>query len=184
MRCAGARRRQFGAGPLCRRTERVLVDRFRGQGVKTEHAPRVQARGNDRMATMSPRGRAPRTHGPTRIAGNGDDAQSTNALSARGVPVRALGTRARCVPVMTGNGGHWRSMAVTRNALPPGARRSDPTGALDRRRRSLTVTVTALRTLVVPMPTWDVVPDELIAFLRARTGETIDLPPAPVPPHR
>jgi hypothetical protein len=41
------------------------------------------------------------------------------------VPVRALGTRALCVPVTTRPGGHSRSLAVNRNALPPGARCSD-----------------------------------------------------------
>ena len=45
--------------------------------------------------------------------------------NASGVPVRALGTRARCVPVMSGTGGHSRSLAVTRNPPSPGARSCD-----------------------------------------------------------
>ena len=40
-----------------------------------------------------------------------------------GVPVRALGTRARCVPVTSGTDGHSGSLAVDENAVPPGARR-------------------------------------------------------------
>ena len=48
------------------------------------------------------------------------------AITLRGgVPVRALGTRARCMPVMSGTGGHLRSMAVNRNAALPGTRCSD-----------------------------------------------------------
>jgi len=39
-----------------------------------------------------------------------------------GVPDRALGTRARCVPVITRTGGHSWSLAVTRNAPWPGVR--------------------------------------------------------------
>ena len=44
-------------------------------------------------------------------------------LSTRGVPVRALGTRAGCVPVTSGTDGHSGSLAVDENAVPPGARR-------------------------------------------------------------
>ena len=45
-----------------------------------------------------------------------------------GVPVRALGTRARCVPVMTRTGGHSWSLAVTRNATAPGVDAATCTG--------------------------------------------------------
>jgi hypothetical protein len=50
---------------------------------------------------------------------------AATALSARGVPVRALGTRARCVPVITVTGGHSRSVAVNRNGLRAGAQCCD-----------------------------------------------------------
>jgi hypothetical protein len=99
------RRDRRGPGPRCRRASRVR-----------DHRERVDvSRARDQQVTqlLVRRERHRNGHPTARLH------------SVHGVPVRARGTRARCVPVMSGTGGHSRSMAVTRNVGELGVRRCD-----------------------------------------------------------